>query len=207
MTQQAPARIDNLERAVAYRCLSRLFAVELDRSTLDSALHGDLRQVLDDLAGDPQMTEAVDLLKFNLDRLGDAPNGVMDLRAAFAALFLGAGGDKVAPPYASFYLTGRHCLHHDCVAEIGDTYRAQGIEPVSAFPEPADHLALMLGFLSEMAARDAEAAELADFIDAHLASWLTDFAGDCCAHDPSGVYAAAALLLRAYIERDLRSLH
>ena len=207
MINTSNLREDQIVRAVAYRWLSRMFAEEMDADTLRSAQSGDIRQFLDEVACDADLANAIRLFEFNVDRYDDLDASVMDLKVAFASLFLGAGGKNTAPPYASYYLTGRSSLHHDCVLEIGKEYERHGLARIGEFAEPPDHLALMLSYLSRLAEDGAEDGEISDFIRNHLEPWLPGFTADCAAHDPDGFYTAGAAFLRSFIQHDLRTLN
>ena len=196
-----------LSRAVTYRFLSRLFASEIDDTTLASMRKGDARQLINDLACEQDLNEAVRWFTFNLDQRVDEPGAIMDLRVAFARLFLGAGGRRVAPPYVSYYRNHRGSLNHPCVAEILNTYRDYGLVPDPDWNEPADHFSLLLGFVSDMALKDVPLQTQTDFIASYLAPVVGDFASDCIEHDPDGFYAAAAGLLQTYVRHDLGPVH
>lgn len=207
MTQQMIPTDDNLARAATYRFLSRLFAHELDNATFASIKKGEVRQLIDDLAQEKDLKDAAEWLTFNLDQRNDDSRSLMDLRVAFARLFLGAGGSKVAPPYASYYHNDRKSLNHPVVLEILDTYRQHGLVPDPDFTEPADHFSLLLGFMSNMALKDIPLNIQQDFIARYLAPVTVAFSADCSAHDPDGLYAASAQLLQAYVAKDLSIRH
>ena len=207
MTNSALPSETALSRAVTYRFLSRMFASELDGGTLSSMQSGDTRQLINDLGFEPDLKEAVSWLTFNLDQREDDAASLMDLRVAYARLFLGAGGKRSAPPYISYYRTDRGSLSHPVVAEILNVYRDHGLVPDPSFTEPADHLALLLGFISDLALKDVPIESQRDFIATYLAPVVGDFSADCTAYDPDGLYAAAAGLLQTYVRHDLGSEH
>ena len=207
MDQLSSLSEQDLSRAVTYRFLSRLFASELDEATFSSMKNGDSRQLIDDLACEPDLKEPVRWLTFNLDQRNDEANTIMDLRVAYARLFLGAGGKRVAPPYASYYHNDRKSLNHPCVAEILNFYRDYGLIPDPNYTEPADHFALLLGFVSDLVLKGAPIDTQRTFIANYLAPILGDFSSDCAEHDPDGLYAAAAGLLQSFVQRDLGTLH
>lgn len=207
MTQHSTLSEANLARAVTYRFLSRIFASELDDVTFASMKQGEIRQLIDDLAQEKELKDAANWLTFNLDQRDEDTRSLMDLRVAFARLFLGAGGKHVAPPYASYYHNDRKSLNHPIVLEILGIYKDHGLAPVSDFAEPADHFSLILGFISDMAQKDIPLNIQHDFIARFLAPVIADFSVDCTAHDPDGLYAASAQLLQAYVVRDLGIKH
>jgi len=198
---------ENLSRAATYRFLAGVFGTEVDAAFLQSATSGELRQLLDDLQCEADLKDAVDLLKFNLDQRSHDASAIMDLRVIFSSLFLGAGGRKSAPPYASYYATEKTSLSHACVAEIETIYRKHQLAPHQSFSEPADHIAAMLSFCSELALQPTQQAELKAFLQTHLKTFSQGFSEDCSSYDKDGFYLACANLLRALIERDLSTLH
>ncbi|SFK25921.1 TorA specific chaperone [Pseudovibrio ascidiaceicola] len=198
---------ESLLRAAAYRFLAGVFGTEVDTSFLQSATSGELRQLLDELRCENQLKDAVDLLKFNLDQRSHNASAIMDLCVIFSSLFLGAGGRKSAPPYASYYATGKTSLNHPCVVEIEDIYREHQLAPNQGFSEPADHITTMLSFCSELSLLPDKQIELKAFLQTHLKSFSQGFSEDCSTYDSDGFYLACANLLRAQIERDLSTLH
>lgn len=196
--------IEELESAVAYRWISRMFLKELDQATFASIKQGEFAAFLDDLQSDPGLQDPVELLRSKFERAGTFKDIDMDLRVAFAKLFLGAGGKKSAPPYASFYLTGRQNLHHSCVLELQQRYREFDLDVSQEISEPADHISFILGFLSALFESDASPEEVREFISKYISPWLSDFVSDCSDHDESGFYSALGGVLLALVTRDLR---
>lgn len=198
---------ENLARAATYRFLAGVFGTEVDADFLQSATSGELRQLLDDLQCESDLKDAIDLLKFNLDQRSHDASAIMDLRVIFSSLFLGAGGRKSAPPYASYYATEKASLSHTCVSEIEEIYRKHELAPHSGFSEPADHIAAMLSFCSELALQPEKQPDFKAFLQTHMKSFSQGFSEDCSSYDSDGFYLACANLLRALIERDIRTLH
>lgn len=207
MSEEFAHSTEDMTRAAAYRFLARVFAEEIDETTFSSVSNGDLRQLLDELSCASELRETVDLLKFNLDQRGDRDKTLMDLRVMFAKLFLGAGGRRAAPPYASYYATNRQSLSHPCVADIHALYRSYDLEPQTRFPEPADHIALMLSFLSALILKGTLPKEQEVFLSTYLQPAVLGFAADCSANDEDGFYLACASLLKNMVEKDLHTLN
>ncbi|WP_449191729.1 molecular chaperone TorD [Thauera sp.] len=141
----------------------------------------------------------------------------LELAADFAQLFL-LDARTGALPYASAH----------CGDDVGDTARLYGdtealmrnflaehalaIDP--GFREPADHLAVPLAFMADVAARDASCTDIAaaaraqaGFLNAALLAWLPRFAERCVQARPqSDFYPALAALLVRFVKADLSFL-
>ncbi|WP_372399672.1 molecular chaperone TorD family protein [Azospirillum sp. HJ39] len=133
-----------------------------------------------------------------LHALGDAGAAVPALNRAFCLLFLGAGGPRSAAPYESAY-RGNGRLFQEPAAEMAALLDRLGRRPAPDFPEAPDHLVIELALLEETlrgaADGDPQAAATAGALLARLRRWVPAFAAACRANDPTGFYAAAAVLL------------
>jgi len=136
----------------------------------------------------------------------------MDLLVAYSRLFIGPGSVP-APPYGSVYLDGGVLMGPTTLA-VAKSYREAGlvVDPLAA--ELPDHISLMLGFLhfvslrEAIAARNGEVGEAARWAEGrerfeteHLAPWAGKFTAKVQEAEPVPLYAAAARLLEAWVQR------
>lgn len=187
------------ERLAAWRVLATVFAAEPSAEVLEEIRAGGLEALLPDAAGDPEAARALEAL-----RTAAAGDGArLDLAAAYAGLFLGAGGPRSAPPYASAYLGARGRLYDAPARAMARLLREADLD-VADRGEAPDHLAVQLALLGALLERaDAPARALhAELCDRWLLSWVPAFAGDVRRLDRTGFYAAAADLALWFLRRE-----
>ena len=139
----------------------------------------------------------------------------LELAADFAQLFL-LDGKTSALPYASAY-AGKDAaspLYGAAEARMRDFLTARALAIQADFREPADHLAVPLALMAELAgaASSAEdiptaAAAQADFLRTAVLDWLPRFVERCQQARPRfDVYPALAALLLGFVRADVAFL-
>ena len=139
----------------------------------------------------------------------------LELAADFAQLFL-LDGKTSALPYASAYAgtDSASPLFGAAEARMRDFLDASGLSIQADFREPADHLAVPLALMAELAgaASSAEdipiaAAAQADFLRTAVLDWLPRFVERCQQARPRfDVYPALAALLLGFVRADVAFL-
>ena len=139
----------------------------------------------------------------------------LELAADFAQLFL-LDGKTSALPYASAYAgtDSASPLFGAAEARMRDFLAASGLSIQADFREPADHLAVPLALMAELAgaASSAEdiptaAATQADFLRTAVLDWLPRFVERCQQARPRfDVYPALAALLLGFVRADVTFL-
>jgi|APTNR8051073442_1049403.scaffolds.fasta_scaffold10436_4 TorA-specific chaperone len=135
----------------------------------------------------------------------------LELAADFAHLFL-LDGKTSALPYASAY-EGKDSaspLYGAAEARMRDFLAAREFALQADFREPADHLAVPLALMAELAGAASSvediptaAATQADFLRTALLDWLPRFVERCQQARPRfGVYPALAALLLGFVRAD-----
>ena len=135
----------------------------------------------------------------------------LELAADFAQFFL-LDGKTSALPYASAY-AGKDAtspLFGAAEARMRDFLAARELAIQADFREPADHLAVPLALMAELAGKDAAAEDIpaaaaaqAGFIHAGLVDWLPRFVERCQQARPRfDVYPALAALLLGFVRAD-----
>ena len=139
----------------------------------------------------------------------------LELAADFAQFFL-LDGKTSALPYASAY-EGKDSaspLFGAAEARMRDFLAARELAIQADFREPADHLAVPLALMAELAGKDAAAGDIpaaaaaqAGFIHAGLVDWLPRFVERCQQARPRfDVYPALAALLLGFVRADVAFL-
>ena len=197
----------NQGRSMVYRLLSSLFAKELDHQLLDE-LKGEQAQVFfAHLASDPLFSEDIATLNSVLAQL-TSDNTLLELAADYCGLFL-VGTKHSANPYASLYLNDMSTEDPQLFGEHHQqlqTYLQQSQLAVqSEFPEPADHLAVILAYVAHQACNCDDKGQL-DFIRQYLNAWLPSFTQKVTSVDTGKFYAALAHLTQIWVTSDCEQL-
>ena len=135
----------------------------------------------------------------------------LELAADFAQFFL-LDGKTSALPYASAY-EGKDSaspLFGAAEARMRDFLAARELAIQADFREPADHLAVPLALMAELAGKDASAEDIpaaaaaqAGFIRSAVLEWLPHFVARCQQTRPRfDVYPALAALLLGFVRAD-----
>ncbi|WP_413111611.1 molecular chaperone TorD [Thaumasiovibrio sp. DFM-14] len=223
-------RLVNENRAQMYWWFSSLFFTELSEKQLQHYLSHGFYQFLNQLSQSEELQTAADSFLAALNKVSQRDDAQIELAADFCGLFL-TGNKSNALPYASIYLTQDKLMFGEPALELQQLMHDHNIGLATAHKEPADHLAIILDFIGNLAIKtvDNRHNESTDdtvsqkdiarhtenrYLTAHLneqlgilekyvQSWLPQFNQRCQQCDPFGFYAAAAELLIAYINYDI----
>ena len=75
----------------------------------------------------------------------------------------------------------------------------------SDFPEPGDHLAVILAYIAHLCVTVEPKEQLA-FIECYFMPWLSDFTGQVNKHDEGRFYSAVANLTQQWLKIDVEGL-
>ena len=193
-------------RGQVYWWLSSLIAAELDEKQLQVLFSDDINVFLDSLAEEPELADAISQLKQSVGGLRTRKDMQLELAADYAKLFLGSGRQG-ALPYASIYLSKEGLLmqepHHQMVKLLKDNGFAQS----ESFKEPADHLAIILDFMGNLAIKKMDKAIQKNCLNEMLLTWLPQWQKDAAKHDGFGFYSASTLLILEFVRVDLEFLN
>ncbi|MBI3091166.1 MAG: molecular chaperone TorD family protein [Candidatus Tectomicrobia bacterium] len=140
------------------------------------------------------------------------------LETEFAEVF-GHGIPKDCPPYEGEYNQAHIYQKVQTLAELKGVYEHFGLAPNPDLKDRPDHISVELEFMQALTAKEAyarlqnhgddkislcrEAQKC--FLEQHLAGWTRRFARALAGKTQrQGVYGALALLLGAYMERELQ---
>ena len=187
-------------RILVYRLLSDLFAHPPTSDKISQLAAVTVHQdVHDDPGLDPLFALFADLNK-------DPARAERDLMGAYAFLFLGAGGPQSVPSSQSAFTDPRGRVCQEPAAAMARHLARLGMHVDTTYPEPPDHIAVILAVTAEMIATGARPADQTAFIKDHLAAWLPAFQAACASHDRHGFYARLAKTTDAFVAADLQWL-
>ncbi|WP_428775488.1 molecular chaperone TorD [Vibrio sp.] len=201
----------NSARASFYRFLSDLFAREISTKRMEELTCSQARPFWQQLISEAELSADAGLLWDKLTAIETASHdegerALLELAADFCGLFLVSGKGSVSP-YAGSYLNDDSDM-----AVFGEWHQQMlgflqqaGLSVDSDFPEPADHLAVILAYQAELCLKAPSQAQLT-FLEECILSWLPDFTdriGEC---DQQGFYAALARLTQAFVRSDAQWL-
>ncbi|WP_299002881.1 molecular chaperone TorD [uncultured Shewanella sp.] len=201
--------ITNQARAMVYRFLSSLFAKEINRQHLKELLSEQAQAFLAQLATEPKFQHDVNILVSTLQTL-DTHEAQLTLAADYCGLFL-LGTKQSASPYASLYLD-KAKQEQDDVPLFGQQHQQMlqflkqaQLQVQTHFPEPADHLAVILAYCEHLCINQDIQAQFA-FIDSYLNTWLQQFVTRVIKYDQGQFYSALARLTQSWILYDLKTI-
>ncbi len=195
----------NQARAMVYSLLSSLFAREIDETLWLEMTSKEAEVFWRNLQADDSFKEDIAQIQTQLSLL-DNDRARLELAADYCGLFL-VGGKNSASPYAGNYLSSsRKDKEQEIFGEFHQQMlaflHASGLEVESEFPEPADHIAVVLAYCSHLCLA-ANEAEQYPFIRDYLVTWLTAFEANVHAHDPGKFYRALASFAKSWVKSDL----
>lgn len=199
----------NQGRAMVYRLLSALFAKEVDQPLLHELTSAQAQAFLAQLASDPLL--GADVAKINAVLLGlTTDKALLELAADYCGLFL-VGTKHSASPYASLYMANDKQDDDDVLLfgeqhqQMLDHLEQSQLQVQSEFPEPADHLAVILAYVAHQAER-ADSTTQQAFINNYLNSWLKTFSDKVSQCDNGQFYTALAHLTTHWVKVDCETL-
>lgn len=201
--------------SVLCRWLATLFGGEISAEVLEQYRRGDASPMLAMLAGEYGLAEEVQRLESSLAGLVMFPMPHLELAADFAELFL-VDALSGAAPYASLHGGEARVFHGEPAARMEQRLGEAGFAVTRDFPEPPDHLAVMLEYLAyrcEALATLAESERAAGcqairhYLEEELCNWLPAFAARCRrVSTASDFYPALAALTAAYSRQLARNV-
>lgn len=194
-------------RVQMYRWLSTLFASEIDQETLDGYRKGPGKVFLKKIATIPALKGETKVVQDLLEQTEDTADHALELAGAYGYLFLGAGGAQSVSPYESVYTSKSGSMFQQAEQHMRMILKEYGLGVSRDVCEPADHIAIELEFMAQLASMSLEAeatnAERAaaltmqqkSFLENHLLNWVPAFSANCVEQDFSGFYAALSQLM------------
>ncbi len=183
-----------IETAVPWRWLAGVFAAPLDGHALAES-----RADTEQFEAVAQYAALAPGLRRMRDALADLPSGaegVATLAHAYTRLFSGAGGPDTVSPYESAFTTPNGRLFGAAEARMRALLGDLNLRVADGVGEPADHIAIELAAMAELAGPAAKSPQRAALARS-LRDWLGAFRDACAAHDPHGFYAGAATVAAA----------
>ena len=210
MSTATAANPVNQARSTIYQLLSSLFAKEIDHKTLHELTSTQAQAFWSQLAAEPSFKADVDVIVAEFAKLS-SDKALLELAADYCGLFL-VGTKHSASPYASLYLTDKPVAKGDEPLLFGEQHqqmtqflKQSQLQVQSEFPEPADHLAVILAYVAHINMHSSNQEQL-KFIRDNLANWLTTFVAKVAKVDTGNFYIALAQLTLAWVNSDLEWL-
>lgn len=210
MSTGSAANPVNQARSTIYQLLSSLFAKEIDHKTLHELTSTQAQAFWSQLAAEPSFKADVEVLVAEFAKL-NSDKALLELAADYCGLFL-VGTKNSASPYASLYLTDTPVAKGDEPLLFGEQHqqmtqflKQSQLQVQSEFPEPADHLAVILAYVAHINMHCSNQQQL-EFIRDNLANWLATFVAKVAKVDTGNFYIALAQLTLAWVNSDLEWL-
>ncbi|UJF18165.1 molecular chaperone TorD [Vibrio sp. SS-MA-C1-2] len=201
----------NLVRSQVYQLLSSFFAKEISTQQRLDLTTTEMMAFWSQLSLDPQFSHDIKIITKTLEQ-ANSERDLLELAADYCGLFL-VGTKHSASPYAGLYQTTITAeqeptlfgpQHQQMVTFLNQSE----LSVQSEFREPADHVAVILAYLSHLCTKDP-LDEQKLFITTTLTPWLNSFVNKVVEVDKGqdGVfYSAVARLTLSWLESDLEWL-
>ncbi|MGI2023067.1 molecular chaperone TorD [Shewanella sp. MF08487] len=191
----------NHARALVYQLLSSLFAREIDEKRLKELTSEAAQQFWIQLGSDTQLSPSVDKIRCRLNGIQDH-EALLELAADYCGIFL-VGTKHSASPYASLYLNTEEepLLFGQQHQQMSEFLHQSKLQVQSHFPEPADHLAVMLAYMAHLCCHSDDSTQLR-FLETCINSWLATFTAQLIKCDKNGFYSAVAILTLEWVKQD-----
>jgi TorA-specific chaperone len=156
------------------------------------------------LATQPEFKAHINVMVNMLAKL-KTEEQLLELAADYCGLFL-VGSQNSASPYASLYIGNQEAtLFGEPHQQITVFLQQKKLQIQSSFPEPADHIAVILAYAGYLAL-NANIEEQAHYLQEHVANWLSEFVAKVKSSDSGNFYSALAQLTLAWINSELEYL-
>lgn len=217
MTQEIAA--ENQARAIVYNFLSSLFAKEVNKDLVAQLISQEGQRFLSSLSLEDKLAAPINEINTKLAQL-DSEESLLELAADFCGLFLVDGRTSVSP-YAGQYIANElnsNLSNGDTISgkkkadkiqlfgelhqQMTEFLTNSNIQIHSDFPEPADHLAVMLAYLGHLCLSTSIDKKI-NFIEKYLMTWLANFTQQVKEHDTGRFYAAVAELTLEWVKLEL----
>ncbi|MGL4712930.1 MAG: molecular chaperone TorD [Shewanella sp.] len=195
----------NHARALVYQLLSSLFAREIDKQRLNQLTSEAAQQFWRQLSLEPKLTQSVNKMLCTLNEIKD-DEALLELAADYCGLFL-VGTKHSASPYASLYLSGEDepLLFGQQHQQMSEFLQQSKLQVQSHFPEPADHVAVILAYIAHLCCHSENAVQLS-FLQTCIDPWLAIFVDQLSQCDNNGFYRAVATLTLEWVKLDREQL-
>jgi len=195
---------ENKARAIVYNLLSSLFAKEINKELVAQLRSEQGQSFLNSLALEPTLAPSINEINARFAQL-DSEESLLELAADFCGLFLVDGKTSVSP-YAGQYLDcepskEKTSLFGEYHQEMTELLISCDLQIHSDFPEPSDHIAVILAYVAHLCTSTSPLHQL-NFIDTYLMPWLSSFNEQVKKHDPSGLYTAITELTLEWLKMD-----
>ena len=204
-------------RHYLYELLQHTFGNEPNSQLFDAVTSSHTRDTLslwlDGDESDPaNYLSLLDEVKTNLAE--DGEKTLKLLKREYTSLFIGP--DKLpAPPWESVYRSKERVLFQESTLKVRRAYMEYGFLPSNYPHEADDHLAIELDFMVHLSKMTLDcfeeekfddAAKLIssqkEFLDEHLLTWISDFAGDAQNSKTRFFYPQSAVLMEQILQVD-----
>ncbi|HHN8349882.1 TPA: molecular chaperone TorD family protein [Morganella morganii] len=132
-----------------------------------------------------------------------AGEGTEVLKSAWQSLFAGPGA-LPAPPWGSVYLDAEGLLQGDSTLALSTFLKQERLKLNTPYPEPADHIGLIL-FQAAVLASEMRSAAVNTLLSQHLMNWLPRYAQRLDTHGHSPFYSALTRLALATVQSFIKA--
>ncbi len=222
---------ENQARAMVYSFLSSLFAKEVSAEQVAQLNSTQGQNFLASLAQEQSLAPHINIIRKKVEQLSDETL-ILELAADFCGLFL-MDGKTCVSPYAGQYLINQGNNNQGNISQgnisqgnisqsktqgkkdklplFGELHQLMtefltnsNMQIHKDFPEPADHIAVILAYLAHISLTASTESQLS-FIEHYLMPWFDAFSLQVIKHDPDCFYSAVTELTLAWLKLETNS--
>lgn len=188
-------------RGSFYAFLSRMFTEEPTLKLVQDMASG--RFPFPETSFNEECADGVRLLKGLMKAERDVAKMYEQLCCEYTRLFIGPVPAMF--PYESMYIDGS--MMSKSLLDVKKEYRRAGVSRSRSYPEPEDHIAMELAFMSYLC-HDPYKESLAmqrEFLHDHLLKWVPRFCDDLCDKTTSDFFRGIGKLAKGFLimEKDV----
>jgi len=227
-TQEQELSAEREARAIVYNFLSSLFAKEVTSDLVKQLTSAQGQSFLSSLSLEPSLSSSINEINAKLGTL-NSKESLLELAADFCGLFLVDGRTSVSP-YAGQYLSAcssdepsgeqnnaasneaggkskknKIQIFGELHQQITEFLTDNKLQIHSDFPEPGDHIAVILAYIAHLCVTSGSEQQL-NFINHYLMTWLSNFTQQVNKHDHGLFYCFVADLTLEWLKVDTEFL-
>jgi len=196
--------IDEIFRARAnfYAFLSRMFVEEPPYELAEDIACGEF-QFSQTISFNRDFSEGLSLFEKFTKGNNNASDIHKKLCREFTRLF--TGPVPAMFPYESMYIDGS--MMAMSLLKVKEKYRKAELKRVQDYHEPEDHIAMELGFMSNLCSNNARDSQRMqnDFLKDHLSKWVPAFCDELCEKSTNDFFRGIGKITKGFLisEREL----
>lgn len=186
---------NSMARANFYAFLSRMFVEEPPFELIEDIVQDKIK--FPTVSSHDDFTEGMSLFSNFAEGDKNARDIHEKLCREFTRLFIGPV--PLLYPYESRYIDGS--MMAKSLIKVKEEYRKAQLKKVNDYHEPEDHIAMELGFMSNLCIKETKESirKQSDFLQNHLSKWVPAFCDELCAKSNNDFYKGIGKITKGFL--------